>query len=52
MPPISLPVVKFDRDAGGFVCPRCKARLATHPEFVSHFATEHAPDVGARREVK
>jgi hypothetical protein len=46
MPPIQLPLVKFDKDAGGFVCPKCKRRFAMHPEFVTHFSTAHAPDVG------
>jgi hypothetical protein len=49
MPTINLPLVKFERDAGGFICPRCKAKFPTHPEFVTHFSTEHAPNIGVRR---
>jgi hypothetical protein len=49
MPSINVPLVKFDKDAGGFVCPKCKRRFATHPEFVTHFSTEHAQDIGVLR---
>jgi hypothetical protein len=48
MPSINLPLVKFERDAGGFICPKCKTKFATHPEFVHHFSTKHAPSVGVR----
>jgi len=48
MPNITLPLVKPETDTGLFCCPRCKAQFATHPEFVTHFAAEHAPDIGVR----
>jgi len=49
MPNVTVPVVKFDTNAEGFICPKCKARFAVHSEFVTHFSTEHAPDIGVRR---
>jgi hypothetical protein len=50
MPNIVLPLVKPEKDTGAFVCPAkgCGTRFETHPKFVEHFATAHAPDVGVR----
>jgi hypothetical protein len=49
MPNITLPLVKPEPGTGGFTCPKCKAKCATHIEFVQHFAAAHAAIKGARR---